>query len=326
MNKVLPPLQQLIYLTLLLNTVKIKQTKAYLKKSIKVRYLYGKNEIKRLKAPASYYDVQVSRWMSADPIYDGLKNGLSIYGFCRNNPLNYHDPTGLETVKLLDQPSPTAVPKNGYNYDNPYTNKKKNIDNNNTNNNANNRPNIKAYLFRNKNSYKSLKNKENPKTKWSTNNTCLDMIIFVNETTNETVYYDKVQSVANNPDYNSNNTIGSKSKKKSDFNLLYNERTSTKFTPNDVMTIVDTMTIGSNANNTHYVDASWLLHSSRGAGQSTDWTPPGSGGCIMPAYDDTVDIFSTLRSWGIQNGQIIPGIIINTPDKFMDIIESKGGE
>jgi len=33
--------------------------------------------------------------MSADPINDGLREGLSIYGYCRNNPLMYKDPTGL---------------------------------------------------------------------------------------------------------------------------------------------------------------------------------------------------------------------------------------
>jgi RHS repeat-associated protein len=43
-----------------------------------------------------YLDPQVSRWMSPDPIYDGLKDGLSIYGYC-NNPIVYHDPNGLLT-------------------------------------------------------------------------------------------------------------------------------------------------------------------------------------------------------------------------------------
>jgi hypothetical protein len=33
--------------------------------------------------------------MSADPIYDGVKEGLGVFTYCRNNPLIYKDPTGL---------------------------------------------------------------------------------------------------------------------------------------------------------------------------------------------------------------------------------------
>jgi RHS repeat-associated protein len=49
--------------------------------------------------PQRYYEAQVSRWISPDPIYDGVKSGLSIYGYCSNNPLIYHDPSGLATEK-----------------------------------------------------------------------------------------------------------------------------------------------------------------------------------------------------------------------------------
>jgi|GEM_PF-4255439 len=45
---------------------------------------------------ARYYDPKTSRWISADPIYDGVRDGLSIYMYCRNNPIIYHDPNGLE--------------------------------------------------------------------------------------------------------------------------------------------------------------------------------------------------------------------------------------
>jgi|GEM_PF-2338393 len=46
---------------------------------------------------ARYYDAKVSRWISADPIYDGVRDGLGVYTYCRNNPLIYRDPTGLST-------------------------------------------------------------------------------------------------------------------------------------------------------------------------------------------------------------------------------------
>lgn len=48
---------------------------------------------------ARYLDPQTSRWMSPDPIYDGLKEGLSIYGYCRNNPIILKDPNGLLSSK-----------------------------------------------------------------------------------------------------------------------------------------------------------------------------------------------------------------------------------
>jgi hypothetical protein len=37
--------------------------------------------------------------VSADPIYDGVKDGLGVYTYCRNNPLIYTDPDGLEPTK-----------------------------------------------------------------------------------------------------------------------------------------------------------------------------------------------------------------------------------
>lgn len=52
---------------------------------------------------ARYFEPQTSRWMSADPIFDGLKDGFSVYGYCHNNPLKYYDPTGLYKVKAGDE-------------------------------------------------------------------------------------------------------------------------------------------------------------------------------------------------------------------------------
>jgi RHS repeat-associated protein len=42
---------------------------------------------------ARYYDPAIGRWISADPV--GLKAGLNLYVFVRNNPLRYQDPRGL---------------------------------------------------------------------------------------------------------------------------------------------------------------------------------------------------------------------------------------
>ena len=37
--------------------------------------------------------------MTPDPIMDGVIEGLGVYTYCSNNPVNYTDPTGLEDVK-----------------------------------------------------------------------------------------------------------------------------------------------------------------------------------------------------------------------------------
>ena len=42
---------------------------------------------------ARYYEADLRRWLSKDPI--GLSGGLNLYTFCRNNPVNFIDPWGL---------------------------------------------------------------------------------------------------------------------------------------------------------------------------------------------------------------------------------------
>ncbi|MBI3927004.1 MAG: RHS repeat-associated core domain-containing protein [Armatimonadetes bacterium] len=40
-------------------------------------------------------DPQVGRFLTRDPIgYDG---GLNLYAYCENNPVNFSDPSGLQT-------------------------------------------------------------------------------------------------------------------------------------------------------------------------------------------------------------------------------------
>lgn len=43
---------------------------------------------------ARYFDSQISRWLSVDPMAD-LRPGLSPYNYCQNNPLRRIDPTGM---------------------------------------------------------------------------------------------------------------------------------------------------------------------------------------------------------------------------------------
>ena len=44
---------------------------------------------------ARWYSPDVGRFISADPI--GISAGLNIWAYCNNNPVNFTDPTGLET-------------------------------------------------------------------------------------------------------------------------------------------------------------------------------------------------------------------------------------
>jgi RHS repeat-associated protein len=47
---------------------------------------------------ARYYAPWLGRWTSSDP--GGLGMGTNQYRYCRNNPLNFHDPTGLQDKPL----------------------------------------------------------------------------------------------------------------------------------------------------------------------------------------------------------------------------------
>ncbi|MCG8475664.1 MAG: hypothetical protein MI784_09335 [Cytophagales bacterium] len=43
---------------------------------------------------ARYYAPWLGRWTSSDPA--GFVSGFNLYRYCRNNPVNYHDPNGME--------------------------------------------------------------------------------------------------------------------------------------------------------------------------------------------------------------------------------------
>jgi RHS repeat-associated protein len=42
---------------------------------------------------AKYYDPTIGRFLTEDP--KGFKAGVSFYAYCKNNPINANDPTGL---------------------------------------------------------------------------------------------------------------------------------------------------------------------------------------------------------------------------------------
>ena len=41
-----------------------------------------------------YYDPGAGRFLNRDPV--GMEGGVNVYAYCRNNPVNYTDPSGLE--------------------------------------------------------------------------------------------------------------------------------------------------------------------------------------------------------------------------------------
>jgi RHS repeat-associated protein len=71
-----------------------------------IKYLYTSKELDSETGfyyfGMRYLEPQTSRWMSTDPIFDGVNEGLSIYGYCYNNPIIYSDPTGLLTQSQID--------------------------------------------------------------------------------------------------------------------------------------------------------------------------------------------------------------------------------
>jgi RHS repeat-associated protein len=55
---------------------------------------YTEDETKLILCGARWYSPSLMRWMSRDPI--GYEGGVNLYGYVKNDPINYYDRTGLE--------------------------------------------------------------------------------------------------------------------------------------------------------------------------------------------------------------------------------------
>jgi uncharacterized protein RhaS with RHS repeats len=56
---------------------------------------------------ARYYDPQLKRFISVDPI--GLDGGVNVYGYVNGNPIGYVDPDGLAAQVCLVNPAACAI-------------------------------------------------------------------------------------------------------------------------------------------------------------------------------------------------------------------------
>ena len=50
---------------------------------------------------ARYYDPQIGRFTSRDPLSNGSTSGSNRYAYCQNNPLRFIDPTGLQGMETF---------------------------------------------------------------------------------------------------------------------------------------------------------------------------------------------------------------------------------
>jgi len=55
---------------------------------------------------ARFYDPQIGRFTSEDPI--GFEGGVNWFAYVENNPINFFDPYGLDTIKLPPNPGPNG--------------------------------------------------------------------------------------------------------------------------------------------------------------------------------------------------------------------------
>jgi RHS repeat-associated protein len=73
------------------------------------RYLFSTKEFDSRSGleyfGARYYDPEIGRWLTPDPL--GFVNGLNVYAYVNNNPVNLVDPFGLDETVLTGLPNGT---------------------------------------------------------------------------------------------------------------------------------------------------------------------------------------------------------------------------
>ncbi len=65
-------------------------------------YICDESRLNLLDFGARYYDPELCRWTSVDPMAEKYY-GISPYGYCNDNPISFIDPTSTDGIKYQDE-------------------------------------------------------------------------------------------------------------------------------------------------------------------------------------------------------------------------------
>ena len=287
------------------------------------------------------YSPVSARFTTIDPIRDGS----NWFSYVVNDPVNYVDPFGLSTSDRSSSPNFNSgmfgqnVGFNGFtNYTSTGYNSQSSIspfgsylsttttghtfsisNSQQTDSSLNNvnrtcRNNIIIYVYRDSRSYEISADRNNPK------NTYLDKIMICNTETQESVVFEKAQTVANYPNTDSKNRT---------VDLCFADTiapgvvdikfyTTTDVAPGLAAIITNAKTIdGRTVDANGYTEnplssGRGLIHSDEiNDGTGNTYNTPYSKQCFILPKSDHKEFFDKMNEWGVEDGDVIKTLIID---------------